>query len=183
MYFSRNNIILLKKFLLRFLCKFPNHGTNKGLLLLLLLFKPARGEERGAVDRARGHPVPPLLLGLRRLELRHRHVGGHVLRREALLGHGQPGRKSPVWSVHLLLHSSLCQWTRQTEPSLMKGSRKAPVLLPSFFFFFAVPKCSSLSLHQLHDQSCFLLRTRRPLSGGLGLVLEVKKPFWKCKAL
>lgn len=37
------------------------------------------------------------------------------------------------------------------------------------FFFFAGPKCSSLSLHQLHDQSCFLLRTHRPLFGGLRL--------------
>lgn len=53
----------------------------------------ARREERGPVERSGGHPVPPLLLGLWRLELRHRHVGGHVLWRKTLLGHGQPGCK------------------------------------------------------------------------------------------
>lgn len=56
----------------------------------------ARREERGAVDCPGGDPVPPLLLGLGRLELRHCDVGGHVLWRETLLGHGQPGCKCYV---------------------------------------------------------------------------------------
>lgn len=55
---------------------------------------PAAGEEPGAVVGPRSHPVSPLQPGQRRLELRHRHVGSHVLRREALLGHVQPGRES-----------------------------------------------------------------------------------------
>lgn len=67
-----------------------------------LHFTPAaRREERCAMDRSRGHPVPSLLLGLRCLELWHCHVGGHVLRRETLLGYGQPGCKC-VWDRMVL---------------------------------------------------------------------------------
>lgn len=51
-----------------------------------------------------------------------------------------------------------------TEASLLKESQEAAVPLKA--------KSSFLSLHQLHDQSCFLLRTHRPPSGGLRLSPE-----------
>jgi len=44
------------------------------------------------VDSAGSHRVPEVHVSLRRLELRHRHVGGHVVRRAALLDVVQPGR-------------------------------------------------------------------------------------------
>lgn len=42
------------------------------------------------MDGAGGDSVPPLQLSLRRVELRHRHVGGDVVRGAALLGYGHP---------------------------------------------------------------------------------------------
>lgn len=50
-------------------------------------------EDPGEVDGTRGHRVQEVHLGERRVELRHRHVGGDVIWREALLGHVQPGCK------------------------------------------------------------------------------------------
>lgn len=51
-----------------------------------------------------------------------------------------------------------------TEASLLKESQEAAVPLKA--------KSSFLSRHQLHDQSCFLLRTHRPPSSGLRLSPE-----------
>lgn len=93
------------------------HKSWNILNVIFLELRPstARREECGAVDRSRGHSVPSLLLSLGRLELRHRHVGGHVLRREAVLGHGQPGRE--------FLRLSFSQWS---------GERFLPLGLPNF---------------------------------------------------
>lgn len=60
------------------------------------------GEDPCQVDGAGGHRLPQVHLGQRRLELWHRHVGGDVVRGEALLGHVQPRRKhwgssTPLW--------------------------------------------------------------------------------------
>ena len=46
------------------------------------------------MDGSRGHILQEVHHGQRRVELRHRHVGGGVVRRETLLGHEQPGRES-----------------------------------------------------------------------------------------
>lgn len=56
----------------------------------------AGGQDPHQVDSARGHRLPQVHLGQRRLELRHRHVGGDVLRGEALLGHVQPRCECPA---------------------------------------------------------------------------------------
>lgn len=50
-------------------------------------------EDPGEVDGTRGHCLQEVHLGERRVELRHRHVGGDVIWREALLGHVQSGCK------------------------------------------------------------------------------------------
>lgn len=43
------------------------------------------------MDGTRSDPVQEVHLCQRRVELRDRHVGSHVLRREAVLGHDQSG--------------------------------------------------------------------------------------------
>lgn len=50
----------------------------------------AGGEDPDPLDGSRGHRLPQVLLGQRRVELRDRHVGGAGLRGEALLEHDQP---------------------------------------------------------------------------------------------
>ena len=54
------------------------------------------GEDPDPMDGPGGDPVPEVHVVQRRVELRHRHVGGDVVRREAILGHEQPGRESPA---------------------------------------------------------------------------------------
>jgi len=49
-----------------------------------------RRKNSGPVDSPRSDRVPEVHIGVRRLEFRHRHVGGHVLRRETLLDLVQP---------------------------------------------------------------------------------------------
>lgn len=63
-----------------------------------------------------------------------------------------------------LSYTSLYGWTLYPCPAwiLLKESQEATVSLKAF----AGAKSSSLSLHQLHDQSCFLLRTHWPPSSG-----------------
>lgn len=82
--------------------------------------------------------------------------------------------------LRLLLRSSLFTLpvNSVSRAELIKRKlRSSGTFFFNFFFFpLAGPKCSSLSLHQLHDQSCFLLRTHRPLSGGLRLIPTVQKP-------
>lgn len=48
-------------------------------------------EDPHQVDCSWSHRLPEVLFGQRRVELRNCHVGGDVLRREALLGDVQPG--------------------------------------------------------------------------------------------
>lgn len=92
--------------------------SHSAVSYLYVLCPAARREECGAVDRSRGHPVPPLLLGLRCLELWHRHVGGHVLRRETLLGYGQPG----------------CKWKERREREINLSTLSPPHIPPLFIF-------------------------------------------------
>ena len=54
------------------------------------------GEDPDPVDGPGGDPIPEVHVIQRRMELWHCHVGGDVVRREALLGHEQPGRESPA---------------------------------------------------------------------------------------
>ena len=50
-------------------------------------------EDPHSLDSPGGHRLQEVHVGQRCVELRHRHVGGGVLRGEALLGHEQPGRE------------------------------------------------------------------------------------------
>lgn len=56
-----------------------------------LLF--AGRQDPNPLDSTRGDSFPKIYVSLRRVELWHRHVGGHVFWRKALLGHEQPGCK------------------------------------------------------------------------------------------
>lgn len=86
-------------------------------------------EDSYPMDCARSNPVQEVHLCQRRVELRDRHVGSHVLRREALLGHDQSRRTyltSLVKSLLFLVTSCLITHTSRF-PSFITASDSSEV--------------------------------------------------------
>lgn len=94
-------------------------------------------EDSNPMDCPRSHPVQEVHLRQRRVELRDRHVGSHVLRGAALLGHDQSGR------TYLASRSPL-----KLFPRLPKKK--------SFFFSSFAPPLPLLAEHQRSLMGVFL---------------------------
>lgn len=66
--------------------------------------EPSPGrEDPHQVDRSGGHRIQEVYLSQRRVELRHRHVGGDIIRRATLLGDVQSGCESSHTKTEELL--------------------------------------------------------------------------------
>lgn len=61
-------------------------------VLIMFVLCPGR-EDPDPLDGSGGNRLQEVHVGLGRVELRHRDVGGDVVWRAAILGHEQPGRE------------------------------------------------------------------------------------------